>query len=248
MSDAPRIALVGDYDPAIVPHQAIPRALALAGEALRSPIEAVWVHTTELADDVAARLAAFDAIWCVPASPYASMHGALGAIGFARTTGRPFLGTCGGFQHALIEYARDVLGIADADHAESNPDAARPIIGPLACSLVGVTGGIRFAEGSRVREIYGRPDAVEAYHCNYGVNPAYAALFESGPLRVTATDEAGEPRVVELVGHPFFVATLFQPERSALRGERHPLITAFAAAAAAAAAATRRPRRARARP
>ena len=232
MTDRARVALIGDYDPRVVAHQAIPAALALAGAALGAAVEPAWVRTDSVAEDVAPQLDGFDGVWCVPASPYASMDGALRAIRFARTTGRPFLGTCAGFQHALIEYARNVLHLLDADHAETNPDAALLLITPLGCSLVEATGGIRFAEGSRLRAIYGRADSVEGYHCNFGVNPAYAALFDSGALRITATDDAGEPRAVELDDHPFYIATLYQPERSSLRGEGHPLITAFVAALA----------------
>ena len=72
---------------------------------------------------------------------------------------------------------------------------------------------------------------MEPYHCRYGLNPAYERLFAEAPLRVAARDDAGDVRAVELAGHPFFVATLFQPELAALRGERHPLVAAFAAAA-----------------
>src|SRR5204862_344720 len=89
------------------------------------------------------RLSPFDAIWCVPNSPYASMEGALCAIRFARESGRPFLGTCGGFQHTIIEYARNVLGFHEADHAESNPAAALPLISRLACFLLLVAAVLR---------------------------------------------------------------------------------------------------------
>jgi len=69
------------------------------------------------------RAAGFDGFWCVPASPYRDIDGALRAIRFAREQRRPFLGTCGGFQHAVLEYARNVLGWADAEHGELAPNA-----------------------------------------------------------------------------------------------------------------------------
>ncbi len=144
----------------------------------------------------------------------------------------PFLGTCGGFQHALIEYARDVLGLADADHAESNPGAALPLIAPLACSLAEATGAIVLRPGSRAHAIYGQDRVTEGFNCNFGVNPQYLALLRDGRLHVTGADDAGEVRIVELDAHPFFVATLFQPERAALRGAIHPLIAAYLRAAA----------------
>jgi CTP synthase (UTP-ammonia lyase) len=228
---AVRIGLLGDYDPTVYAHQMIPGALALAGAAAGCDVTYDWLATQTLADDPATRVAGYDGLWCVPGSPYASMAGALGAIRCARERGTPFLGTCGGFQHAVLEYARDVLGLGGADHAESNPEAAEPVIAPLACALVEQRGAVRFAPGSRVAAIYGTSEAVEGYHCSYGLNPAYAERFTTGALHITGADEQGEARVVELAGHPFFIATLFQPERSAATGAAHPLITAFVAAA-----------------
>jgi CTP synthase (UTP-ammonia lyase) len=177
---------------------------------------------------------AFAAIWCVPNSPYASMEGALRAIRFARESGRPFLGTCGGFQHAVIEYARNALGLHDADHAESNPAATLPLMSRLACSLAGATGVIRLAPGSRLAAIYGKTETVEKYHCNFGLNRRFESLLNGGELNVSGRDENGEVRGVELARHPFFIATLFQPERSASTGEAHPLICAFVRAGAGA--------------
>lgn len=163
----------------------------------------------------------------MPASPYANTRGAVAAIRFARQTHRPFLGTCGGFQHALLEYAEAVWGVTDPAHAEMDPDAADPIIAPLACSLVEQTAEIRFEAGSRLAAIYGVPAANEEYHCRYGVSARYSNRLATGPMLVSGRDADGEIRAIELHGHPFFVATLFQPERSALAGRPHPLIRAF---------------------
>src|SRR5262249_3809718 len=115
----------GDFDPSVPAHQAIPKALRLSGERLGVSVEPLWTHTSTLGPDVAP-LTDCAGIWCVPASPYADADGALAAIRYARESGRPFLGTCGGFQHALIEYARNALGRAEADHAETSPDATMP--------------------------------------------------------------------------------------------------------------------------
>jgi CTP synthase (UTP-ammonia lyase) len=227
-----RIGLIGDYSPEVLAHVAIPQALAFAATDAGVPVEPVWLATGRLEQDGADLLPGCDALWCVPGSPYASMDGALAAIRFAREGGAPFLGTCGGFQHALIEYARDVLGLATADHAESNPDAALPLIGPLACALRGVRGGITFTPGSRVAAIYGSLAAEEEYNCSFGVNPAYAHLLDGADLRITGRDATGEVRVVELTTHPFFLATLYQPERRALTGAAHPLVNALVRAAA----------------
>jgi CTP synthase (UTP-ammonia lyase) len=230
MSDAIRVGLIGDYDAAVPAHQAIPPALALAAAATGITVAHEWVPTDEITTD--ARVAGYDALWCVPASPYRSTEGALRAIRFAREQVRPFLGTCGGFQHAVLEYARSVLGWADAEHAETAPDAERLVVTPLECALVEAQGSVRFRPGSRLREAYGADASVEGYRCRYGLNPAFRDALTAGPLRVAAEDEAGDVRAVELDGHPFFVATLFQPERAALRGELPPIVAALVRAAA----------------
>jgi CTP synthase (UTP-ammonia lyase) len=226
-----RIALVGDFDPGVTAHRAIPPALQLSAARLGVEVKPTWVHTATIEETSAERFAEYEAVWCVPASPYACMEGALAAIRFAREAPRPFLGTCGGFQHAILEYVRNVLGHTAADHTETSPDAVMPVISRLSCSLVEQMGEILLRDGSRLREIYGAGRADEAYHCNFGLNPQYTRLLaEPSGLCIAATDRAGEVRAVELAGHPFFVATLFQPERSGLRGIEHPLVTAFVAA------------------
>jgi CTP synthase (UTP-ammonia lyase) len=115
------VGLVGDYNQSVPAHQAIPLALTRAADAKQVEVEFEWVPTGDI--NSVSRISAFDGIWCVPASPYHSMEGALLAIRHAREAAIPFLGTCGGFQHAVIEYARNVLGWADAQHAETAPGA-----------------------------------------------------------------------------------------------------------------------------
>lgn len=224
------IGLVGDYDAGVPAHQAIPEALHLAAAERGIAVDFEWVPTAEIT--TAERIAGFDGLWCVPGSPYRSMDGALRAIRFARESRRPFLGTCGGLQHAVIEYARDVLGWPDAEHAESAPDAACPVISLLECILVEATESIVLVPDTRIRAAYGRDEIVEGYRCRYGLNPALQGELTAGSLKIAARSRSGEIRALELSGHPFFVLTLFQPERAALRGVLPPLVRAFVAGAA----------------
>jgi len=233
-SSATRIALVGDHDPSVTAHRAIPVALALAGASLRHAVDAEWLPTERVPADVeaaAALLDGFDGVWCVPASPYRHTAGALAAIRVAREHGRPFLGTCGGFQHAVLEYARSVLGRTAASHAELEPEGADAVITPLACALVEAGETVHLAPGSHLAAAYGRLTADEEYHCRYGLNPAVREAITARGFRVTATGAGGEVRALELRDHPFFVATLFQPERAALRNKLPPLVAAFVHAA-----------------
>ena len=231
MSLRPCIALVGDYNSSVTAHQAIPVAVDLASAELGVPVSAEWVATAKI-KDAAADLACYQGVWCVPASPYENMQGAVDAIQFARSHGIPFLGTCAGFQHALIEYARNVLGMTEADHAESNPGARQPLISRLSCSLVEVESEILLEPDSILHRSYGAARIKEGYRCTYGPSPECEALLFSGKLRVTARDDAGEIRGGELQEHPFFVGTLFQPERRALKGETPPVVREFLLAVA----------------
>jgi CTP synthase (UTP-ammonia lyase) len=226
------VALVGDHDPDVVAHRAVPKALGLAALSLGRTVDAVWVGTEEVAEDEERALGHVDAIWLVPASPYRSMEGALAAVRRARERRMPFLGTCGGFQHAVIELARSVCGIPDADHAETSPDGTSLVVAPLACALRGVSGRVRLEDGSRIRAIYGQEEIEEEYMCGYGLNPAFRQTLESHGVRFTAFDPDGAPRAFELEGHPFFIGTLFQPERAALHGHTPPLARALVQATA----------------
>jgi ribosomal protein S18 acetylase RimI-like enzyme len=226
-----RVALVGDYTADAVAHRAIPIALEMAGAAVEWNVMHEWVATADI-DPSRPDLDGYHGVWCVPASPYRSTEGAFAAIRFARERGGPFLGTCGGFQHAVLECARSLWRIERPAHAELEPGADAPIVAPLACALVEKGGRVRFAPGSRLFSAYGREEADEEYHCSYGLGARCLPYLAAGPLRATAWDDAGDVRGVELDGHPFFVATLFQPERAALRGVLPPIVPAFVAATA----------------
>lgn len=229
-----RIALIGDYSSSLTAHITIPPALELAAKALNLDVEPVWIHTTKLTIEEAIRsLRRYEGIWCVPGPPYANMEGAISAISLARTEGVPFLGTCAGFQHALIEYFRNVIGVTNAAHAEVNPEAERPLISKLSCSLVEVTATVRLIPGSLTAGLYGIDRVEEGYRCNYGLNPEFAPLLhDRDDIRIEGTDDAGEIRIIRLQHHPFFLATLFQPQRSSLKGLIHPLIREFVSVSA----------------
>ncbi|MFK7803834.1 MAG: hypothetical protein AB8G95_19530 [Anaerolineae bacterium] len=227
MKTETNFALIGDYSPDVTAHQAIPKALEAAGTAIGTRINYTWIDTVNLVGNVSDMLNSYDGIWVVPASPYQNMDGAIEAIRHARESDTPFFGSCGGYQHAVLEFARNALGMVDADNAEVNPNTDFPLISPLMCALVEADGEIKLAEGSRARELHGRDTITEQYRCSYGFNATYLHLFENTDLQITGHDQDNDPRIIELKGHRFFVGTAYQPERSALRGESHPLITEY---------------------
>ncbi len=222
------LAIVADFDPGSKSHIATNDAIQHSAASLGLVVAPRWIATAELArPDGLKQLAELRGLWIGPGSPYVSMEGALSAIRIARERGIPLLGTCGGFQHIIIEYARHVLGFADADHEESSPKASRLFISRLACSLVGRTMTITLAPGSRLARIYGRTSMPEQYLCNFGVNPAWVETLRASELKVVGSDAEGAVRAVELPGHPFFVGALFLPQLGSTPSAPHPLVTAF---------------------
>lgn len=233
-----RIAFIGEYDPSSPTHPATNAAFRHASERLKVEIATGWVSTESIEDEM---FDYFDAVLIAPGGPYKDADKALSAIRFAREHGVPCLGTCAGFQHMVIEYARNVLGVANAQHAEYQPDAAEAFITPLVCSLAGRSLGLTFEPGSKVADAYGSTSATEQYFCNFGVDPARVEALKSGPMRVSGSDAEGVIRVIEWPESPFFVGTLFVPQSRSLPTRPHPLITAFVRAAVAR-STLRRPR------
>ncbi|AWT46088.1 MULTISPECIES: CTP synthase C-terminal region-related (seleno)protein [Streptomyces] len=229
-SPAARIALVGDRSPNVVSHTRIPLLLDALAERDRLVLDAYWIPSEDAAAEGAVR--GFDAVWVLPGSPYRSEEGVLAAVRTAREDGVPFLGTCGGFQHALLEYARHVCGLTRVAHAENDPDAEDFLIEPLACSLVGHEAAVVIEPGSLAQSVIGAERTVERYFCAYGPSRHLDTLRAHG-MRFSGHDEEGHVRVAELPGHPFFLATLFQPELYGDGSRPHPVVRALARAAVA---------------
>jgi CTP synthase (UTP-ammonia lyase) len=230
MHPTPRIALIADRSDAVRSHARVPGLL----EALRSreglDLDAYWIPTP----DADASVARFDAVWVLPGSPYRDEAGVLAAIRAAREGGVPFLGTCGGFQHALVEFARHVCALPRAGHVENDPSLTPgdAVIEALTCSLVGHEGTVTVTPGSRAAQLLGAERTQARYHCAYGPSPRHLDTLRAHGLAFTGTDESGDVRIAELPGHPFFMGTLFQPELDGDGARPHPIITGLARAAA----------------
>lgn len=227
------IAIIGDFNPENRTHRATNDALRHGAASARMNLHFEWIGTEVVVEaDGFHRLASFDGLWIAPASPYKSMEGALRAIRAAREGHRPLLGTCGGFQHIVLEYARNVLGISGAEHEETSPGASQLFISRLDCSLAGRTMAITLKPPSLVARLYGRTEVTEEYYCNFGVNPAQLETLFSRDLRVVGSDAEGVARAVELPGHPLFVGTLFLPQLNSTAQNPHPLVAGFLQAVA----------------
>ena len=243
MAEAVRIGIFGDYDSASPTLPAVEKSIQHAAAQLKIAAEATWLPTPSLLDpELDRKLEAFDGLWAAPGSPYKSFDGMLRGIEFARRRDWPFLGTCGGFQYTLIEIARSVLGMADADSAENAPPSGQIVISPVSCEvpnrahgapkLSGRVAGLRIRPGSLLHSLYEKDVVEESFFCNFEVNPDYEWAFVEAGFLIVARGEQNEPRAIESPAHRFFLATLYQPQLSSEAGKPHPVVVAFLRAAA----------------
>ena len=238
--DHVRIAIVGDFDRSKNSHWATEAALFHAAAALGLAVEPHWIATPLLAHG-GAGIAGFDAIWGAPGSPFASPQGMLHGIEHARTRDVPYLGTCAGFQYALIELSRNVLGVRDADSAENVPnaaDGANIVITPIRCAVpvpgmapLDGAGVARPVAGTLLESLCGSEDLRGEFLCSLEANPDYVPRWERAGLRIAARGADGEMRAFELPAKRFFLATLFRPQLSSSYQRPHPIITGFLRAA-----------------
>ena len=214
------IAALGDRDVSFLTHREIDATIELEPR-IR------WV-ATEGAD-----IGGFDGLWVLPGTPYRDEAAVMAAIRFAREQGMPVLGTCGGFQHMAVEFARNAAGIAGAAHAETEPEAEAIVVAELACSLYGEERTVVPVPGTRLAAICGAEPFTGFHFCGYGLAPGAADRLAAAGLVIGAHAPDAGVEAFELPDHPFYVATLFQPQVGSSRGGAvHPLLAALTAAAA----------------
>jgi len=219
-----RIAIVGDLDPAKHSHRELEAARSLLG----SDVETTWVATDSPAmAGIAAGTTAYDGVWIAPGSPYADDAAVLSVIRFARESGLPLLGTCGGMQYAVVEFVRDVLG-RPGTHAEVDGVGADNAVGALACSLVGEQRVVTPVPGTRFATMLGGASFTGVHYCSYGPTAATLSTLQQHGWVVEATAPDAPVEVLSYEPHPFFVLTLFQPQIGAIQwGRVHPILHAF---------------------
>ncbi|MFC7619097.1 CTP synthase [Microlunatus sp. GCM10028923] len=243
------IGLVGKYIDLPDAYLSVVEALRAGGFANRAKVNVVWVPSDDCAsaEGAAKVLSVVDGI-CVPGGfGIRGVEGKVGAIRYARENQIPILGLCLGLQCMVIEVARDLAGLADADSSEFNPGTEHPVIATMAEQVAIVSGEgdlggsmrlgsypATLAEGSLVAKRYGSTEVAERHRHRYEVNNAYRDKLEAAGLVISGTSPDG--RLVEFVElstdlHPYFVATQAHPELKSRPTNPHPLFAGLIEAA-----------------
>jgi CTP synthase (UTP-ammonia lyase) len=217
------LAILGDYNDGIPTL----RALETARSRLPAELEAIWVPTDS---EIASTPSMFDGVWLAPGGPYRDDCAVYRTIRQCTLMSIPFLGTCSGFQYACVALLRLLARLDSAAHAETEPNAATQAITPLPCPLHHVFRQVLPTPGSRLAGICGA-EPFEGYHnCGYGLADGYREALEDSGVRISAAGTDAGVEALELPWHPFFMATLFQPQMGREAPAPHPLIQAFASA------------------
>ena len=245
------VAMVGKYVGLTESYKSLTEALIHAGIHTRSKVNIRYIDSESIEKDGIGELAGVDAVLVPGGFGKRGIEGKIRAIQHARETAMPYLGICLGMQLAVIEYARNVAGLAGANSTEFDPDTPHPVIalitewqdrdGKVERRDTGsdLGGTMRLGSqpalldaGSMARRIYGADVINERHRHRYEVNEQYVQRLKDKGLRVCGLTQAGQlVEMVELPGHPWFVGCQFHPEFTSSPRVGHPLFTAFIEAA-----------------
>jgi CTP synthase len=238
------IRIVGKYVHLRDAYLSVIEALKHGGFEHGARVNLTWIASDELISGGAEEaLAGADGILVPGGFGIRGVEGKIEAIRFAREQGIPFLGLCLGLQCGVIEFARNVCGLAQANSSEFAPDTPDPVIDllPEQQDVVDLGGSMRLGaypchlqEGTRAAEAYGDPVVYERHRHRYEVNPAYHRVLKEHGLVFSGLSPDGRlVEIIELADHPFFVAGQFHPELKSRPTRPHPLFRDFVGAARA---------------
>lgn len=236
------VGLVGKYVELHDAYLSVAEALRHAGINFDKEVDIKWIHSEDVnAENVERMLRGVDAILVPGGFGNRGIDGKIETIKYARENKIPFLGLCLGLQLAVIEFARNVAGIEDADSAELNPETKNPVISLMEeqKKIQNMGGTMRLGaypahlkEGTKVREVYGQADVSERHRHRYEVNDEYIPQLEEAGMIFSGTSPDGIlVEMVELPDHPYFVATQAHPEFKSRPNHPHPLFVGLVEAA-----------------
>jgi CTP synthase len=237
-----RVGLIGKYVELKDSYKSISEALIHAGASLETEVHVEWIHSESIhARNVAEKLNGLDGILVAPGFGSRGIDGKIEAIRFARTEGVPFFGICLGMQCAVIEFARNVLSLAEAHSTEIKEYTPDPVIDMMAeqKSLKRLGGTMRLGAypcaiqpGSLAERIYQTQHIEERHRHRYEFNNAYLDRFQAAGMQASGVNPAtGLVEIIEIPDHPFFIASQFHPEYASTVLVPHPLFVGFVKAA-----------------
>lgn len=227
MESTVRLAILGDHDAGRSVHSTLDDALRHAIGARHRTLVWDWIHTETLAIEPVSILSRANGILAATDDACSSLDGALAGIRIARERRIPFLAVGGAFRHAVVEFARNVLHLALPSAAALAREEELAIGGPPHRR----SGAFFLDTDSRAAALYGRWRAVEEISATAALEPALRELVSDAGLHVTGTSETGEPTVLELRDHPFFIAAQFEPQLTSRPQSPAPLVRALVDAA-----------------
>lgn len=236
------IGLVGKYVELKDSYKSIAESFIHAGSARETKVNIHWIHSEKInQDNVEATLGHLDGILVAPGFGERGMEGKILTVQFARTRNIPFLGICLGMQMAVIEFARNVLGLKEASSTEMQPNTPHPVIDLMESQkkVVNKGGTMRLGSfdctltpGSKIHEAYHRNNISERHRHRYEFNNQYLDQLQAAGLKATGINPQNNlVEVVEIENHPWFVGVQFHPEYKSTVLNPHPLFVSFVEAA-----------------
>jgi len=237
-----KVGLIGKYIELKDAYKSIVEAFIHAGVANECKVELVWIHSEKIDNDnVKQQLKGLNAILVAPGFGERGFEGKITAIKYARENNVPFLGICLGMQCAVVEFARNVLGLKGAHSTEMDAKTKHPVIDMMADQkTVKAKGGtMRLGEypcnitkGTKAFSAYGKVKVAERHRHRYEFNNAYLKSFEAAGMTASGINpDTGLVEIVEVKNHPWFVGVQFHPEYKSTVIKPHPLFVRFVKAA-----------------
>ena len=228
------IALVGKYIQLHDAYISVVEALKHGGIASKATVNILWVDSEQVTEEnVSEMLSEADGILVPGGFGDRGIEGKIQAIRYAREQNIPYLGLCLGMQLAIVEFARDVIGLSDAHSIELNPRTVHPVIDlmPDQADIEDIGGTLRLGsypcvlkEGTRSYNVYGEDTIHERHRHRYEVNNDYRNVLEENGMVLSGMSPDGRiVEMIELKDHPFFIATQAHPELKSRPNRPHPL-------------------------
>ena len=221
-----KIGIIGDFDENKISQVKTDQCLEDIATNLDIGVAKQWVSTDTITRESVKEIDVYDGIWAAPGD-YSNPSGAILAIQYARENNIPFIGTWAGFQHALLEYAKNVLNLKDASHEAYSSKNTFNIISKLSCSLVDTIQRLNISKNTVAFSAYKSITAEEKFQCNCGFNQNHIGKFKDQNLTFSGFDTEGNIRMFEISNSYYYLATLFLPQLSSTFNKPHPIVYKF---------------------